>query len=142
MPSARSVFVLESTPAGTHGGNRCADILRAEPAGKNCRDADFVNNAPADAPIMRTAEGSYLTVAGIMAVEQQEVGDLLIGPGPLNAGLVDDWDRPHDQHPWKLGFERPRIGGREDLHGGSDLDDIGPGLLDHPADLAQLRGER
>src|SRR5262249_45036719 len=61
---------------------------------------------------LRTAEGSYLAVAGIMAVEQQEVGDLLIGPGPLNAGVVDDWDRPHDQHPRKLGFERPRIGGR------------------------------
>src|SRR5207244_10395962 len=111
------------------------DILGTEPAGENDRDADLVDDPPADGPIMSAAEGAELPGTDIVAVEQQKIGDTPIGPGDLYARLVDDRDRTHDRDFGEPAAERAGHLHREFLEGRLQLDDVGPGFSGNPRHL-------
>ena len=85
----------------------------------------YVDDPPADAPIMRAPERADLAVAGMLAVEQQEIGNTSVGPRQVEALLAEDRDRPHDQDLGKFGLYRLRRRDREELSRGSDMDDVG-----------------
>ena len=97
VPSGRSVLVFESTPAGRDRRYRLCDVLGAEPTGEDDRDADALDDPPAQAPIMGAPESPELTGTRVVAVEEQKVGNPVIGSGNGDARLVDDRDRPHDR---------------------------------------------
>src|SRR5690349_11246090 len=48
-----------------HCSDRCSHIPSIEAAGQDCRNLQFIGNASADRPVMRTTERANLPVAGI-----------------------------------------------------------------------------
>src|SRR6516162_345053 len=89
----------------TDRGDRGGDIVGTKPTGENDRDADLVDDAAAESPIVDTAERPELPCPEVVAVEQQEVGNAQIRSRDLDTGLVDDRNRPHDRDLWKARLE-------------------------------------
>src|SRR5262245_16244036 len=68
-PVKRIGSSLRIDPCRTDRGDRRGDIVRAESAGKDDRNADFVDDAAAEGPIVDTAERPELPFPEIVAVE-------------------------------------------------------------------------
>jgi hypothetical protein len=90
---------------------------------------------------MRPAERADLLVAGLVAVEQQKIGDPVIAGRDCDGAAIDDRDRPHQFHAKMPRLERCRGFRKQQLGRCADMDDVGSGLRDDPIDLGRVGRE-
>src|SRR5690348_12143516 len=126
----------------SRGADSLGDVLWSETPGDDDGDANALDDLAVEVPAMGDAERAKLLVAGPVAVEQEKVGDPIIGFRERDAGAIDDRDRARDADLGEAALERGHVGGRDLFGLAADMEDGRTRFHDDPPDQIHVVRER